>query len=99
MKGGSSVAGTTGVVLRWAGMHRVFAYRSGTDDGNPSYAIWRWVVEDASDGGSKVTVSWDLNPATFWRRLLLARVRARQLRREVPASIDSLARVLQEQSA
>jgi uncharacterized protein YndB with AHSA1/START domain len=22
---------------------RVFTYRSGTDDGNPSYAIWRWV--------------------------------------------------------
>ena len=21
---------------------RVFAYRSCTDDGNPSYAIWRW---------------------------------------------------------
>jgi uncharacterized protein YndB with AHSA1/START domain len=74
----------------------VFAYRSCTDDGNPSYAIWRWVVEPAAEGGSRVTVSWDLNPATFWPRVLLARIRAHQLQREVPASIDSLARALQE---
>lgn len=78
---------------------RVFAYRSCTDDGNPSYAIWRWVVEPAPEGGSQLTVSWDLNPATFWRRVLLARIRARQLKREVPASIDSLTRVLQEATA
>jgi uncharacterized protein YndB with AHSA1/START domain len=78
---------------------RVFAYRSCTDDGNPSYAIWRWIVDPGAQGGSQVTVSWDLNPATFWRRALLARIRARQLKREVPASIDSLARVLQEASA
>jgi uncharacterized protein YndB with AHSA1/START domain len=77
----------------------VFSYRSCTDDGNPSYAIWRWDVEEASGGGSRVTVSWDLNPATFWRRLLLGRIRARQLRREVPASIDALARALQESAA
>lgn len=74
---------------------RVFAYRSGTDDGNPSYAIWRWIVERAPEGGSRVTVSWDLNPATFWRRVLLSRIRARQLRREVPSSIDALARALE----
>jgi len=78
---------------------RVFAYRSCTDDGNPSYAIWRWVVEPSAEGGSRITVSWDLNPATFWRRLLLVRIRARQLRREVPASIDALARALQESTA
>jgi uncharacterized protein YndB with AHSA1/START domain len=73
---------------------RVFAYRSGTDDGNPSYAIWRWEVEAAPEGGSRIMVSWDLNPATFWRRVLLSRIRARQLRGEVPASIDALARAL-----
>lgn len=77
------------------GARRVFAYRSGTDDGNPSYAIWRWVVDAAPDGGSRITVSWDLHPATFWRRVLLSRIRARQLRREVPSSIDALARALQ----
>jgi hypothetical protein len=74
---------------------RVFAYRSQTDDGNPSYALWRWEVEPA-DGGSRVKASWDLNPQTFWRRVLLGRMRARQLRREVPASIQSLGRVLSE---
>lgn len=78
---------------------RVFAYRSCTDDGNPSYAIWRWVVAPATEGGSRVTVSWDLNPVTFWRRVLLARIRARQLRREVPASIDALARAVQGSAA
>jgi uncharacterized protein YndB with AHSA1/START domain len=77
---------------------RVFAYRSRTDDGNPSYARWRWTVESASESESRVTVSWELHPKTFWRRALLVRVRGRQLRREVPASIDSLARALREAS-
>ena len=71
---------------------RRFAYRSGTDDGNPSYARWSWRVDD--DGaGSRVTVTWDLRPVTFWRRVLLAHIRARQLARtEVPASLAALAR-------
>jgi uncharacterized protein YndB with AHSA1/START domain len=73
---------------------RLFVYRSGTDDGNPSYARWRWAVEDAGDGRSRVTASWDLHPATFWRRWLLAPVRSRQLQREVPASIAALGRAL-----
>jgi uncharacterized protein YndB with AHSA1/START domain len=69
---------------------RVFRYRSGTDDGNPSYAVWEWRV-DGDGAGSKVTVSWELHPATFWRKVLLAPVRHRQLRRtEVPASIAAL---------
>jgi uncharacterized protein YndB with AHSA1/START domain len=69
---------------------RVFAYRSGTDDGNPSYALWRWQVE-GSGTGSDVTVQWDLHPATFWRRVLLGPIRHVQLRRsEVPASIAAL---------
>ena len=73
---------------------RVFEYRSATDDGNPSYAIWTWTV--ASDGeGALVTVAWDLQPATFWRKVLLGPVRHRQLRRaEVPASIAALANLL-----
>jgi Polyketide cyclase / dehydrase and lipid transport len=77
---------------------RTFAYRSRTDDGNPSYALWRWLVEPTADRGSRITVSWDLNPKTFWRRVLLARIRARQLKREVPTSIDALARAVQEAS-
>jgi uncharacterized protein YndB with AHSA1/START domain len=69
----------------------VFAYRTQTDDGNPSYARWRWEVS-AHDGASTVRVGFELHPETFWRRLLLARVRARQLvRRELPASLAALA--------
>lgn len=68
-----------------------FSYRSCTDDGNPSYALWSWTV--ATDpGGSRVTVTWELHPETFWRRVLLGRIRARQLARsEVPTSLTALA--------
>jgi uncharacterized protein YndB with AHSA1/START domain len=76
----------------------VFAYRSRTDDGNPSYALWRWTVEPEAHGGSRVTVRWELHPKTFWRRALLVRIRSRQLQREVRASIESLARALRETS-
>ncbi len=70
---------------------RHFAYRSQTDDGNPSYADWSWTVADAP-GGCAVTVSWILHPATFWRRVLLAKIRSWQLRRrELPASLHALA--------
>lgn len=70
---------------------RRFAYRSRTDDGNPSEASWSWEVAD-DPGGSRVTVTWSLRPVTFWRRVLLGRVRARQLvRSEVPASLVALA--------
>ncbi len=70
---------------------RRFAYRSWTDDGNPSYAGWSWeVAEDPA--GSRVTVAWELHPVTFWRRVLLVRIRARQLsRRELPESLTALA--------
>ncbi len=38
-----------------------FAYRSQTDDGNPSHADWQWTVRPGEDGeGSEVTVSVDL---------------------------------------
>ena len=71
---------------------RRFAYRSRTDDGNPSYARWKWTVAD-DDKGSRVTVEWELRPVTFWRRFLLVHIRARQLARtEVPASLAALAR-------
>lgn len=70
---------------------RRFAYRSRTDDGNPSEASWSWQVDD-DPAGSRVTVSWSLRPVTFWRRALLGRIRARQLSRtEVPASLVALA--------
>ena len=74
--------------------HRL-VYRSVTDDGNPSFARWTWTVTD--DGaGSRVTVKWELRPATFWRRVLLVHIRARQLARtEIPASLAALAGAVQ----
>jgi uncharacterized protein YndB with AHSA1/START domain len=73
---------------------RVFQYRSATDDGNPSFTVWRWEVEP--DGaGSRVRLSWDLHPRTFWRRTLLVRIRGRQLRSEVSTSLTALERACQ----
>ena len=70
---------------------RHFAYRSQTDDGNPSYADWSWKVADAP-GGCEVTVSCTLYPATFWRCAMLSKIRSWQLRRrELPASLRALA--------
>ncbi|MGQ0826259.1 MAG: SRPBCC family protein [Actinomycetota bacterium] len=78
-------------VVEVDGADRRFVYRSQTDDGNPSYAEWTWRVADAP-GGSMVTVSYALHPATFWRRVLLAKIRGRQLRRrELPESLRALA--------
>lgn len=59
-------------------IRRVFAHRSCTDDGNPSYALWTWVVADNAEG-VLVTVACELHPRTFWRRVLLIRIRSRQL--------------------
>jgi len=73
---------------------RRFAYRSRTDDGNPSYGQWAWTIT-ADAAGSHVQVAWSLHPVTFWRRTLLVRVRARQLARtELPASLAALAAVV-----
>ena len=68
---------------------RRFSYRSGTDDANPSYTVWHWSIEP-HPGGSLVSVSWDLNPRTFWRRHLVVHLRRRALAQEVPASIRAL---------
>jgi uncharacterized protein YndB with AHSA1/START domain len=66
-----------------------FAYRSQSDDGNPSYADWDWQVE-ADDDGSRVTVGVDLNPATFWRKHLLVHLRRPALRKEITESLNAL---------
>jgi hypothetical protein len=67
-----------------------FAYRSQSDDGNPSYADWEWHVE-ANGDGSMVTVTVDLNPMSFWRKHLLIRIRRRALRKEMQTSLTALA--------
>jgi Polyketide cyclase / dehydrase and lipid transport len=69
---------------------RCFAYRSATDDGNPSYALWTWVGAD-NPRGALVTVACELHPISFWRRVLLVEIRARQLARtELPHSLAAL---------
>jgi uncharacterized protein YndB with AHSA1/START domain len=79
-------------VLEYKPVERHFRYRSCTDDGNPSWAEWASTVTPVGDGQSRVVVSWELHPQTFWRRALLARIRARQLRRgELPHSLTRLA--------
>ena len=73
-------------------LRRVFRHGSQSDDGNPSYAEWRWQVDEEA-GGSRVTVSWALRPETFWRKLLAAPLRQRRLSQtEVPGSLAALAR-------
>lgn len=51
-------------------------------------------------GADDVPVSWHLHPVTFWRRLLLARIRQRRLRRtEVPACLSGLQDALETRLA
>jgi uncharacterized protein YndB with AHSA1/START domain len=74
-----------------------FGYRSQTDDGNPSYADWRWHIRP--DGlwperdRSVVTVNVALHPLTFGRKHVLVRVRRPMLGREVHHSLRVLADV------
>lgn len=75
---------------------RRFGYRSCTDDGNPSWVDWYWSVDEHPDG-AEVAVTWDLHPATFWRKVLFSHIRRRQISRtEVPASLAALARHVAE---
>jgi len=79
-------------------IRRRFAYRSCTDDGNPSYALWAWEVTDHPEG-ALVSVAFDLCPRSFWRRILFAKIRARQLvRTEIPGSLAALEKVARPSS-
>ena len=69
-----------------------FVYRSQSDDGNPSYADWEWHVE-SDQNGSRVTVTVDLNPTTFWRKHLLVRIRRPALKKEISDSLQALGEV------
>lgn len=70
-----------------------FAYRSQSDDGNPSFADWVWHIEQEGVG-SRVTVTVDLNPLTFWRRNLLIKLRRTGLRKEMHESLAALQSVV-----
>jgi uncharacterized protein YndB with AHSA1/START domain len=80
-------------VLRYDPVQLTFQHISQTDDGNPSYGIWTWTVTAANDG-AVVRVTWDIHPETFWRRLLFARIRRRQLTDEVTTSLHALGYLL-----
>ena len=75
----------------------LFAYRSQSDDGNPSYADWEWHIQPDRDG-SMVTVSVELSPITFWRKHLLVRIRRPALRSEIRASLNTLGANLNRRS-
>jgi len=77
---------------------RRFVYRSVSDDSNPSFTIWTWTVTPAP-GGARITVTWDPNPLTFWRRHLVVHWRRRCLARQVPRSLRALATALQPVTA
>ena len=75
-----------------------FEHRSVTDDGNPSFVLWSWTV--APEGaGCVLTVTWTGQPRTFWRRLVLARMRAPRLADEVTASLAGLDAYLRQTTA
>ncbi len=68
---------------------RRFAYRSRSDDGNPSHADWRWQVTE-DEMGTRVRVSVEATPRTFWRKHLASRLRPRGLQRAMQQSLRAL---------
>jgi uncharacterized protein YndB with AHSA1/START domain len=73
---------------------RLFEHTSRTDDGNPSRAHWRWEITPIGDRRSRIDISWRGVPRTFWRRILFAKLRRRQLGDEVVASLRTLSALL-----
>lgn len=67
---------------------RRFRYRS-NPEGDPDFAIWTWEIAPES-GGSRVRVSWDLNPLQLANRVFWVRVRSRGLKKELPSSLAAL---------
>ncbi len=68
-----------------------FAYRSQSDDGNPSHADWRWqLVPGPSGHGTEVTVEVDVHPRTFMRKWILSGLRRPSLRRAIDRSLLAL---------
>jgi uncharacterized protein YndB with AHSA1/START domain len=66
-----------------------FAHTTQSDDGNPSFVTWTWNVDRAPEG-CRLTVRWAAHPRTFWRKLLLARMRRPVLAGEVRASLAGI---------
>ena len=70
-----------------------FAYRSQSDDGNPSHADWVWEVT-AHGTGTRVVVTVGVHPRTFLRKWFLARLRRRGLQKAVHQSLASLREIV-----
>jgi uncharacterized protein YndB with AHSA1/START domain len=66
-----------------------FAYRSQSDDGNPSFTDWRWDVTDTGTG-TRVTVTVAAHPQTRFRRLVASRIRPRGLHKAMQQSLETL---------
>ena len=66
-----------------------FAYRSQTDDGNPSHADWQWELREV-DAGTRVTVSVEGHPRTFFRKQIASRIRPRGLGKAMQQSLETL---------
>lgn len=77
---------------------RLLVVRSQTDDDNPSWARWTWEVQPIGQE-AEVSVKWELHPKTFWRNVLMSRIRHAQLKREVSASLQAAARALEQSDA
>lgn len=69
----------------------VFRYRSVSDDGNPSFADWRWELAPV-DGGERTRVDVHLaaHPRTLWRKYLLSNLRRPVIRRAMRRSLVAL---------
>jgi uncharacterized protein YndB with AHSA1/START domain len=70
-----------------------FAYRTQTDDGNPTFVIWTWEIA-ATEGGAQVTVRWQAHPKTIGRMLAAPVIRRPALSREVPASLAAIGHLI-----
>jgi uncharacterized protein YndB with AHSA1/START domain len=66
-----------------------FAYRSQSDDGNPSHADWRWDVTDTGVG-TRVTVFVAGHPRTLFRMAIASRLRPRGLQKAMHQSLQTL---------
>ena len=75
-----------------------FSYETRNTDGNPSYTKWAWVMVGGVDG-TEITVTWDVYLKTFDRQILAGPLRKRQLRKEVAASLASLATLVSSTTA
>lgn len=57
---------------------------------DPSYADWEWLVAHDQDD-SRVTITVDLSPTTFWRKYLFVRIRRPAPRKKIRDSLRALA--------